>query len=215
MGLIYRMSQAIRFGAAVHTPTAYGLDDSFSTSMDNDFTLETGENYNFEADSPDGYFEYTLTTPWRFIGSTGILFGKAGFVSAELEWVDYSTASFNFKNENSDDKSYERELNTEIDRQLQSNINLRVGGEMAYKIFRFRAGVGLQGSPIEGDDTFQNSYSLGLGVREKSFYLDLGYQLESSVTDYLPYVAPSDLFQPTVENDSRKNKYILTLGYRF
>jgi len=50
LGLIYRLSQMIRLGAAIHTPTNYGsLVDNFETSMQHNFIDADGNNQFFEA----------------------------------------------------------------------------------------------------------------------------------------------------------------------
>lgn len=213
LGLIYRFNQMVRFGLAMHTPTGFGIDETFSTSLDYSYSLN-GFN-NASANSPEGKFEYRLRTPWRFIGSLGLLFDKMGFLTAEVEWLDYTNARFNFNNtENLDDLSYEQELNDQIERELGSAVNLRFGGEFAWNILRVRAGFALSGSPFDGTNDYTNAYSLGLGLREKSFFVDMGYQYKKEENTYHPYVtnaaAPQD-----VKMEQRKGRLLLTFGFKF
>ena len=128
IGLIYKLSQTVRVGAAVHSPTSYGLEDVYSTSLSYRFA-PGGISERREEASPESTFEYRMRTPWRFIGSGGFIIKKQGFISAEVEYVDYTNAKFNF-NSTSDqgDVIREEEVNSEINTQLASALNIRLGG---------------------------------------------------------------------------------------
>lgn len=208
-GLIYRPIQAVRLGLAVHTPTAYGLNDTYRNSMSYFYT-DNGGSKSGDAESPDGLFEYKFRSPWRIIGGLGVVVGKAGFLSGEVEWADYTGAQFGY----SGFQDAEREVNNDIVNQLQAAANIRLGGELAFEIFRLRAGFGLHQSPIQGDDTVNESISAGFGIREKSFFLDLGYRhylIEETYTPYLTSEAPLQF----VNNDVTNGRFLLSLGFRF
>ena len=211
LGAIYRASQAARFGLAIHTPTSFSLRESYTTTMRYSFTLESGQTINGNGNSPDGLFDYKLRTPWRFIGSAGYVYRKLGFVSAELEYVNYQNNQFRFEGF----EEQERRANQGIDETLTSAIRLRVGGELAYEIFRFRAGVQLFQSPVEGDDELNNVLSAGVGFREKSFYMDLAYQRRSTTSSYRPYLTSSNFEEQVVNNESNNNQFVLGIGFRF
>jgi hypothetical protein len=214
LGLIYRLSQMVRLGFAFHTPTGFALDDSFSTSLDYSYVYQ-GANAQGSAQSPDGNFEYKLRTPWRFIGSAGMIFDKQGFLSAEVEWVDYTNARFNFnKTDNVNDIEYEQELNDQIGTQLGTALNIRLGGEFAYKVFRFRGGYSLSTSPLDDNSNPKGAVSVGAGYRGRSIYLDFAYRRLVSNDNYLPYV--TDLApQPSVSTETTTGKFMLTVGFRF
>ncbi len=215
LGLIYRINKIFRFGLAAHTPTAYSLTDRYFNSLTYDFTDANNDGAFTEA-SPTGTFAYRLNTPWRYIGSAAAVIGKIGFVSAEVEWVDYSTASFNFTKDinNSANQDLERQINNSILNSFDSALNIRLGAEYAYKIFRLRGGFNISGSPFVDDNNTQRAVSFGVGLREKHFYIDLAYRRLVDEEVYSPYftvAAP----QPTVAIDRNQNKYALTLGFRF
>lgn len=213
MGLIYRFNQMVRMGVALHTPTGFAFDDSYSTSLDYTYNLN-GINKG-SANSPEGSFEYRLRTPWRFIGSLGLLFDKMGFLSAEVEWLDYTSTQFNFNQTNNiDDLEYEQELNDQIGRELGSAINFRLGGEFAWNILRLRAGYGIMGSPYLDNDEYRSAISVGAGVREKSFFIDLAYRHTSDSGTYSPYLT-SNAPEQTVAIDESKGKFMLTFGVKF
>jgi hypothetical protein len=215
LGLIYRLNQALRLGAAIHTPTSFGLNDVFSTSLSYDYTDDQNDGA-IEADSPDGNFDYRFISPWRFIGSGAVIVGRLGFITGEVEWVNYSGSFFNLTTTSNspDDQAYEIELNESIDATLQSAVGVKVGGEIALNIMRFRAGYGLQTSPTNEKKETLNNVSLGFGIRQKSFYIDLAYRFSQRPEQYSPYLtslAPSQ----TVQNNSKNSRYMMTFGYRF
>ncbi|MBK7872998.1 MAG: hypothetical protein IPJ74_21170 [Saprospiraceae bacterium] len=206
-GIIVRPHQALRLGAAVHTPTAYNLEDNYKSAMTYNYT--DGDVF-FGQDSTEGLFEYKLRTPWRYIGSAGVVIGRMGFLSGEVEWVDYGKNRFNFDSFTSE----ERMANDSIVNNLDDAMNIRLGGEVAYDIFRFRAGYGLHYSPFATDDTVNNSFSLGFGIREQSFFMDLAYRRRSFSEGYIPYLT-SQAPQQLIDNEVNNDYFLLTFGFKF
>ncbi|MEM1320022.1 MAG: hypothetical protein AAGG75_07165 [Bacteroidota bacterium] len=215
LGMIYRFNQTVRVGLAIHTPTAFGLTDNFNTSIIYDFTDASG-NSRLEGLSPEGNFEYRFRTPWRIIGSAGFLIKKRGFISAEVEWVDYTANNFNLTANSSDpgDRFAEEQINGDIDNFLASRLNIRLGGEYALKQFRFRAGYIINGAPFEDDSANNNALSFGLGLQERSFYIDLAYRLRQSEEIYVPYQFDGGAGQ-VVDNEVTTQHFLMTVGFRF
>jgi hypothetical protein len=214
LGMIYRASQAFRLGLAVHTPTAFSLSESYRTEMGYSYNTQpddTGEIVDNRAQSPDGLFEYKLNTPWRVTGSLGYIYEKNGFLGAELEWVNYGNNQFRFSGFPDD----EREANGIIANQLGAAWNLRLGGELAYEAFRFRAGLGFQQSPLADDNSIATTLGAGLGVRGKSAFLDLAYQYRRAEDEYRPYLTSGVLPEQVVENKLGRSQLVLTFGFRF
>lgn len=226
LGAIFRANQMLRLGAAVHTPTFMRLDDVYTASMGYNYT-ENGVEENFTSESPDGSFEYRLQTPWRFIGSAGVIINsgelrpaeqgdlmvrvpKGGFISAEIEYLDYGNNEFRYD----DFGDAERAVNATIADELTSAWNLRLGGEFAYEIFRLRAGYSLQQSPLQGDDAINSTISAGFGIHRKTFFIDMAYRRRMNETFYTPYLtalAPEQL----VSQDANLGQIVLTIGFRW
>ena len=208
LGIIARVNQAVRFGVAVHTPTAFRLEDNFTTSMQ--YTFTDGVTTTGEGNSPDGFSEFRLSTPWKFIGSAGFIFNKSGFLTGEIELVNYKNNSISF------DGFQEQEdfVNQDISTQLSSVINVRVGGEIAVNQMRYRAGVGFKQSPFEGDEALDPVISAGLGIRLESFYSDLAFRYDQFREGYIPYLT-TDFPEQFVQTDTRRGILIWTFGFRF
>ncbi|MEO1260111.1 MAG: hypothetical protein AAFZ15_15055 [Bacteroidota bacterium] len=216
LGMIYRASQMVRLGAAIHTPTSYGLEDTFSTDLSYRFEDNDGAQ-RLESASPDGTFEYRMRTPWRFIASGGFIINRQGFISAEIEYVDYTNAKFNF-NSTSDpgDMAREDALNDEINAQLNAALNFRFGGEYAIERFRLRGGFALNSSPYENITERNGSLSLGTGYRGDNFFIDVAYKRLTSEAEYRPYLLSTgnvDIEQP-VDIDENRNRFLVTLGFK-
>ncbi len=213
LGLIYMITNKIRVGAAVHTPTGFSLEDTFTTNMD--YVFNDNDIIQGRGESPEGLFNYRLRTPWRFIGGAGFILGKTGFISSEVEWVNYGNATFNLTSDsdNPDDVAYEAELNTQIDDRFQSGLNWRVGGELAINPFRLRAGIGLGFSPNADTDELDQTYSLGVGYRRGKFFADAAYRIAILEEDYIPYltsIAP----EQNVSVDYNDQRILLTIGFK-
>ena len=105
-------------------------------------------------------------------------------------------------------------LNNEVDENLGSAVKVRGGGELVLGEIRLRGGVGLQQSPIEGDNNLYTSMSAGFGWRKKGYYVDLGYRRSGLNTAYVPYQTAEATSQ-LVDNDLLREQFIATLGFRF
>ena len=212
MGVIYKINQMVRFGIAVHTPTALGLTDSYSNTFAYSYGDGNGSHTGETLLSPDGTSDYKLRTPWRAIASGAVVLKKYGFLSADVEWVDYGSNRYNLTSNapTNENEIYERELNREIQSAYKQAMNIRLGGELALDNFRLRAGVGLYGKPGAGEDGFNTTYSGGVGVRGESFFLDLGYRRFTGKGSVSPYDGA-----PVVTTSGASSDVVLTLGFKF
>ncbi len=214
LGAIYRVNQMIRIGAAVHTPTAFKLEDSWNSRMTYEFN--DPQCCQPEQESPDGFFEYKFRTPWRYMGSLGVIINKYGFLSAEVEYVTYNSANFKFNNtDSSEDLDYVRTLNNQISNDLEGGLNIRLGGEFAYEQLRFRAGFNISDSPDLDESDTNTALSLGLGIRGKNAFADFAYKRIMNNENYIPFVTNSKELQSLVVVEDSRNKLMLTVGFKF
>ncbi len=215
LGAIWRVNQSLRLGAALHTPTLAGLTDEFDATLQYKYTDLSGTN-SLSANGLASPFDYNLRTPWRAITSAAYLVPRIGFLSADVEYLDYSNAKFDLTKSNSDPgtRQYEAELNRDISNKLTSAVNIRVGGEAVVGRLRLRAGYNLLGTPFDAPSTknFPNSSaSLGIGIRQDWFYLDLGYRFSKATEQFSAYSGGAQL----VDSETRRHDWLLTLGFKF
>jgi hypothetical protein len=220
-GVIGLLGKSIRLGAAVHSPTVYSLQDDYFMELLYEYDEGNGLQSNQDG-SPNGYFKYKFTTPWRFTGSLGALFDMGdlkGFVDFDVEYADYSAGSFNFTAYSSDigDQENERDQNQNIRSQLRPALTYKLGAELAYGKVRGRAGYVLKES-IFANDQFSDSapyYTLGLGLRGRSFYIDAAWVRTKQSYGYTPYELVDFEKEQFVSIDKYSSKMILTFGTKF
>lgn len=212
LGMIYKVSQAFRLGAAFHTPTALSLTDSYSNTFAYDYTDGNGSTIGETQNSPDGTYDYKLRTPWRASASAALVVKKIGFLSADVEWVDYAANRYNFTADvpSQDNQQFEREVNSAIQRSYQQTMNLKFGGELVLDQFRLRGGLNLLGKPDEGATGFNTGFSAGAGVRGDSFFLDFGWRHGQGSGTVQAYDNAPVASTKVVTND-----FLLTLGFKF
>lgn len=202
-GMIYRPADWLRIGGAVHTPTYFRMTDEWQYRVNAKF-----QNISFNDASPNGNYNYTLTTPARAIGSIAFIYKKYGVVNAEYEFVDYSTARLRAS-------SYKYfEENKNIRGKYTSAGNVRVGAEMKLDPIALRAGFAYYGSPYKNgiNDASRMSYSGGIGFREGNFFIDFAYVLSTSSEKY--YLYNPDLIEASV-NKNTSSLFSMTLGFKY
>ena len=215
-GLIYRPNDFVRIGASVVTPTYYQFDEESDVAIEANYN-----NYFFQpenitlgsetAESDIFLTTYDLTTPLRLTGGVAVFFNKNGFISADVEYIDYSNSSLS-----SNDFSTSADNRT-IEALYTSVVNFRVGGEYRYDVFRFRGGLGYYSNPYASDgiDLSRTELSLGAGVKFKKFYADLGVITNlSEERGYSPYTF-FDGTGPVATTEINNTNAILTLGFNF
>lgn len=205
IGAILRPTDMVRLGVAFHTPTFFKLEDEYYASMQSSLNLI---DYTDFSESPNGWFEYELTTPMKAIGSVGLVFGNVGLISLDYEYVDYSRMRLR-----SDDYLFADE-NRVIRENYTTQHNIRIGGEVRLDPLVLRGGYAFYSSPYKTgvNDGQQSIVSAGVGLRQQNFFLDFGYALAFFSEDYYLYSAQ---FVDPVENNFNMSRFMLTFGFRF
>ena len=218
-GFTYKILNNIRIGGAFHSPTWYKFSDDYSTALEYAFTDHQGyQQYDYT--SPDGTFEYKISTPWRAIGSAGYIYRIGdirGFINADIEHLDYTNANYNGTAYSSDagEIEYTNEVNRTILKKLGTATNVRLGTEFGYKNLRVRGGYSFEQSPYNADTHTNNKISFGLGFREDNFFIDLGFRIAENVEGYNPYVVIDSDFDPLANIKTTRTRSALTVGFKF
>jgi len=218
LGMIARPVNFIQVGASFTTPTYYNLAETYSADMNTDW-----KNFDYYGDGTKVLnkesaatdivsSEYVLTTPMKF--STGIAFiSKYGLITGDVEFTNPGKTKYS---SNTSGVSFDQE-NKDIRAVYQSVVNFRLGGELRYKVFRFRGGYGMQSSAYQDNFQLDNSIktiSGGVGVRLKSFFADFAWVQSSGQNLYRPYVF-YDNTGPTVSLNNKTTTGMLTVGFTF
>lgn len=217
LGLIYRINQKYRIGGAIHSPTFLSMNDQFSNDLETDVTYfeldpdSQNERSILTAESEIGNFSYSLNTPWRYFLNGGVLIGKMGFLSAEIEFVDYASSRFKFP----DETAFEEEVrNTILTSFRDAVFNARIGTEWRKEDYRFRGGVSFYGNQLVAGTNQKILAHAGLGLRKELYFIDLAFTHKLSTTsDYYPYISP-DANQPIISNSEAQSNVLLTFGFK-
>lgn len=243
IGVIVTPGFGLRFGAAIQTPTASTVYESWEMSGETNFS---NSQYNDSALSPFGKDEYSFREPWRANFGIAYTLGKLGVFSADYEFCDYSSMSFR-RNGFDDGRDYFEDMNAMIKKTFRTSHMFRAGLEVKpIDRLAIRAGYNLTTSPdkefyapaldtveaskgmgwIAGRSTSAaHNISFGLGlITRKSFYADLACRYMFVQDEYfMPYdnyifndgVVAANAAVPVIVNKADAWKILLTLGWRF
>ena len=209
IGMIFRANDMVRLGAAIETPTWYSMHDDYKTSM-----IADVDSNEFTFESPDGSFDYDLTTPFKAMGSIALVFGQQGLFSVDYEFSDYGEARFDAGG------SPYSDVNNLIRRKYMETHTIRAGTEWIYENLAFRAGISFVTSPLNnsfregGQDFVKKGFSLGFGYREANMFFDLGYARTMSNEFFQPYTLSYESVSG-VKSDVVTNNFTATLGFKF
>ena len=201
IGAILRISEKLKLGAALHTPTAYNIEETFRTSLTTHFN-----GNSFTEGSESNYFEYNLITPWKAILSASSLLKNNILLSADYEIVDYS-----FSNMQSSQYTFTHENNV-IQEIYTKTSNIRLGAEINVKPFVIRTGYSKYGSAFANKDYSKENYSFGVGINNGGYYIDAAYVLSQGNGEHLLY--SEDYINPTSLANTNHN-LVFTLGIRY
>lgn len=221
-GAIVRPIKSVQLGLSYTTPTFYGLSETYDASMWsrwNNFDYygdgETilGDNSSSPEQTELMVSEYTFTAPGRLRGGVAFL-SEYGFLTADLEMINPSKAKYR----STDNLVSFAGDNESIRAVYKPAINFRFGAEFRKEIFRARAGYGVQGNAFSDNidaDNSMTSVSGGLGVRLKTFYVDLAViHSASKAYRYQPYTF-SDGSGPAANFKDRILNGVITVGFTF
>lgn len=245
LGFILRPieSSPFRVGFAIHTPTYYNLTEHQIAYLDYSMydsgaqKMKDGVSCPYDASGSDMESEtkYRILTPWKFDFSMGYTINQFAALDAEYEYADYSSAKL--KDDNDDNMEYE---NNYISTMLKGVHTFRIGGE--FKVLpelSFRLGYNfvsgstkeyaskvLANNAIRTDAEYLNTKNLynltaGLGYHAGSFYCDMAYVYTHLNGDFYPFNVQNIAYTQANQNISKnritneRNRFIVTLGYRF
>lgn len=222
IGFIYKPLTDWNIGVTINTPTWMSIQDDTRAYTDIDYyDNATAKNpfATYESDSYESELDYNLSTPWKFsVGATK--FFSRGLISADLEYVTYNTIRYSSANNLSN--SLFANYNQDIKDNLQSVLNVRVGGEVLFTpLVSGRAGFNYFGNPYKGTSTSNYSGSLGLGFKlTHSLYLDIAsvyqvYEYKSSPYTIQNFWIDRGLSNPVASIKNERISGVLTLGAKF
>ena len=227
LGVIYRPTNDVRLGLAIHTPTFYNLTDKYTTEIVTDLEGYGGAGIKHQSStdlSSDGApleSKYNLVTPMRIMASGSYVFHEVadvthqkGFITADIEYIDYKASSFSaVDNTDAGAGDYYSSLNQTIDNLYKNAFNIRVGGEVKFNTIMARLGGAYYGNPYKDQKADLVKLSGGLGYRNKGIFIDLTYVYSLSKDIHYPYLLQDKPnTSATIKNNG--SNIIATIGFK-
>jgi len=211
IGLIYKVADLVRIGAAWHSPTYYyQIEDNWNTSLFTQFA----DGFSSDAQSVQGLSRFNLTTPSRYQASIAFIFAKKGLFSIDYEFLNYGKSELDPSSDSPADFTF---ANNEIAQQFTNAGKIRLGAEYRLLPLSIRAGAGYNQSPYVPSVVVNAADKLfitaGLGIKMGgNKYLDFAINHSRFSSDFF-------LYDPNLVNltkfEHSNNTIRFTYGIKF
>jgi len=235
VGIIGKIHEQFRLGAAIETPTWWNIERSYTQYTpvsDADPTIANIDNYREDRN---------FRTPMKATLSAAFIPNKNFAIDVDYT-LGLTKPKFTTQTEINDD------LNNYFDNHSTSESEVRVGAEYRIEGFRVRAGYAFASNPFDSqtmtvfqndgsisNSTFDNLYvgkrntlGVGVGYDFKSFYIDaayqnLNYKYDNAFAggDYATYdnngngIIVNNEAPIVSEVKNQRNNILFTIGFRF
>ncbi len=220
VGGIARPVDFIQLGVSASTPTFYNLTDNYSANLrsswnDYDYYGDGSEILANQSSSTDIVTsEYNLTTPWRLNVGATVFLQKHGFLTADIEQVNYAQARYSseitgveYNNDNDRIKSL-----------YKPATNIRLGAEFRLEAWRMRGGYQILADPFLNEQNDINrkmrAVSGGVGYRTADFFIDFAIVHAFGKNSYRPYSVNTNQ-SPLFSFEQSTTNVMATLGLIF
>lgn len=238
LGIIVTPMKGLRIGAALQTPTAMTVDESWEESGETEFSGNGGGKYSSE--SPYGENRWSFRSPLKANLGVAYTFGRLGLISVDYELSDYS--NLRYKESEYTERSILEDINAEMKESYGVAHKLRVGGEFKpIPELAVRASYNLSTSAEKAiwdgweyvklnKPTLSHKAAIGLGYSsKKSFFADIACTRSFLPKEYfMPYsdyvytynkdgdtIVDPNFYAPEILIKSALWNVILTIGFRF
>jgi hypothetical protein len=192
IGGIYRPTERVRLGLAIHSPNIYSLTETQNVTMETDTENYVGYQKQTSSDvlnvTPNTLNEskYNFTTPWRFMLSGSYVFREVestkrqrAFITADIEYLNYRNVSYRASDEQDINyNDYLKSLKSVTKSLYRGAFNARLGAELKLHTIMFRAGAAYYGNPLKDKEILKTdnfNLSAGIGYRNKGYFIDAAY----------------------------------------
>ena len=227
LGLLFKPTDYVRLGFAVHSPTYYTLTDEESSNMTTAFVAPVEVFSTTSATFTDGGIgstRYITNTPWKFVAGGSYVLHEVsdvhqqrGFITADAEYVTYPSASYKSDGQNQDgsEDTYYANVKSVIKSYYKGAFNFRLGGELKFNTIAVRLGGAYYGNPYKDAALKSNitQISGGLGYRNKGIFIDLAYAQIINKDVNFPYRL-QDKSNTFATYKNNRGNVLLTLGFK-
>lgn len=204
-GFILRPTGFLRIGLSYQSPTWLHLNDKYNSEI----TRYEDNGTSSAKSSPDGRFDYQITTPMKVAASATFTVARFLMVNADVDYINYSNGRL------SAGRNYDfYDENAVLRDKYKSALNIRAGAEVRLRPLSFRVGLARYGNPYidEINDGHYWVASAGIGYRTRNFFVDFGGSYSMKNEDYYLYdsriIDPASLTYNTY-------RFAATFGFKF
>ena len=215
IGIIFKPINELNIGLNFETKTKYLLKEELYSELETnyfDYYFQPEDTIlgNSISGTASSVAQYNFTSPSKFTIASSYFIEKYGFISADIDFINYSGAriqsyDFNHFNDNQQIVNVYKSL----------AINYRFGVEARLRKFYIRAGYNFLSDPNRISDNVNNEKikkSIGIGYLSKGINLDIAYISLNTESRLSSYPFPFD--QPIANFSSKERSVIITLGVR-
>ncbi len=223
LGIIFNLLNVIHVGGYVQTPTNYDVLENvdftlYGTKSGNYITPVSNGKDTATYGLPSGAYqptsiasnEFHVKTPYKYDLGASLMLGEFGFLSGDVEYINYKETSFDSGN------SSDAFINSEIQAKYKDVFNYKAGAELKFGPIVLRGGYAYYPSYLT--DVSQNSdrqiLSGGLGIHVHRFYIDFG-GLKDYSRSYRQVYSFADGSGPIVKSYNIRTSGTITIGTRF
>ncbi len=231
LGMIYKVNNHLRAGFNFQSPTFYNqVNEQLTGGMSPRAIFIPSYDVNGKPISifnvgnvylATNEFTYQLTTPMKIGGGLAYFFDKKGFVTMDIEMVDYSSISVKSAELGfSANQNFMNKYNSIAQKYFQSDLNIKIGGELRLDSkFSLRAGIAQFGGGYQKNydpiDRTIRQFSGGLGYKSEGFYLDLAVLHRTQNDAFTPYTLDNASKYASSNLSITSTSIILTGGFYF
>jgi Outer membrane protein transport protein (OMPP1/FadL/TodX) len=217
LGVIYKLTENVRLGAAIISPTAMRTSETYIAGVVIDLKPGTFETSNKAITTVPNDFSYRITSPLR--ASTGLSFflpKKLGAINLDAEYIGYSKMGI----KDTEDAKWSSDQKQGIQNQYKDVLNLKVGAELRFGNARLRGGLAYNQNPTKNQAAAVLSKativsSIGAGFRTDRFFGDVAFNATKRTFGYTPYAVANAADYASVAVDSKNTMVAFTIGTFF
>jgi hypothetical protein len=216
-GVIYKLTENIRIGAQLQTPTVMNLEETYVAAVAVDQKPNTFTTNFPEISTVPNDFNFRTTNPFRAsAGASLFLPKKMGVLSLDAEYIDYARMSI----KDPEDKRWSSNQNEGIQNSYSSVLNIKAGAELRFGNIRLRGGLQGLSNPIKEEAAsntkkFELVPHLGAGLRTDRYFLDAAFNTRSSNGAFTPYTVSNATDYASVKLNNVNSSFTVSLGAFF
>ena len=184
LGAIYKLSNALRLGVSLQSPTYYQLNDRIRQVLTVDLNDENNTNVRLDPETETVFPDYDFQTPGHLRGSMAYVFKDKGLIS-----IDYTSKNYSQMQFTPADDLFFQSLNQTLNNQFGRTQTWQVGGEFRLNpLFSLRGGFIHESSPVALEENLETTiFSTGVGLNFGPSTVDIAVVNAQRTNNYRMY----------------------------